>query len=476
MSEDIKEKSIKGVLWSMIESFSLKFLQFIINVIMARLLLPEDYGVVALIMVFIAISQIFIDGGFATALVQDKDKTERDYSTIFTFNILVSVICYLFLYVTAPFISEFYNNDITIYLRVQSLVLIIYAFSAIHKVKLTVDVNFKEIAKVSLSAAFVSGTIGIIVAYMGYGVWALVVQALVAAITTTVILMLKLRWKPICFFDKMSFRRLFPFGSRLLTANIIDCIYMNLYPIFVGKLYTPKDLGYFSRADQFSALPGNTCAEIFMRVTYPVMSSVREEDKLVMIYRKFISLSSYLIFPILFIILVLAKPLILILLTAKWIEIVLLMQILCCGYLLNHLSTINRNLLYVKGRADLALKLEVYKKVIATLILLISVPFGLVGLCVGKAFYGLLAMVLNSWYTKSLINVSLMDQFKDFTPSLLIGILSAVVALIPVIYFDNEWVQLSLGFIVYVAIYLLTSRLLRLRELNEIIANVRNLR
>ncbi len=474
MTDSIKAKSIKGIAWSLLESASLKIIQFVINVIMARILMPEDYGIVAIIFVFITISQIFIDGGFATALIQDKQKTEKDYSTIYTFNIIIAVICYIVLFIVSPLISSFYDCNITLFLRVQSLTLIIYSFSAIHKVKLTVDVNFKAIAKIAIISAFVSGCVGIFLALNGLGVWALIGQSLIASMFTSVLLIMQLRWKPICFFDINSFKRLFPFGVRLLISNIIDRIYMNLYPIIVGKCFTPTQLGYYSRAEQFSSLPAGTCADIFTRVTFPVMSLINDETELVKVYRKYIRLSSYLIFPILFAVLLLAKPIVLILLTEKWSEIILLLQILCCGFLLDHISSINRNLLYVKGRADLALKLEVVKKVIATVILFSSIPFGLIGICVGKAFYGLLAMLLNSAYTKKLIGVSILDQVKDFSPSLIIGIISVIVSAIPVYTLDNIYTQFTVGGCVFVLIYLLLSLLTRNSSFKELVSIICN--
>ena len=465
---DLKDKSVKGVAWSFLESASLKVIQFILNVIMARLLLPEHYGVIALIMVFITISQIFIDGGFATTLIQDKNKTERDYSTVFTFNIVISCICYVILFMAAPLISKFYNNDITIYLRVQSLGLIIYSFSAIHRVRLTVAVDFKSIAKVTLAAALLSGCVGIFMAYSGFGVWSLVGQYLSSAIITSVLFTLFQKWKPVCFFDVRSFKRLFPFGIKLLAASLIDRIYANLYPILVGKFYTAKDLGYYSRAEQFAFLPASTCTDVFMRVTYPVMSSLKDESEVIRVFRKFIQLSSFVFYPIVFVIVVVAKPLVLVLLTDKWAEIIPLIQILCFGFLYDHVCSINRNLLYVEGRSDLALKVEIYKKTTATIILLVSIPFGLIGLCVGKVFYGISAFLFNSLYTRKLIGVSIFEQIKDFGSYWLIGLFSAGLAYIPVLLFNNVWAQLMAGAILFILLYILLTYLFKKESFKEI--------
>ena len=474
MVEDLKKKSVKGIVWSFVETTSTKTVQFIIGVIMARLLMPEDYGIIAIVFVFITISQVFIDGGFATTLIQDKKKTERDYSTIFTFNIVLSLICYLILFISAPCISSFYDINVTLYLRVQSLGIIIFALSAIHKVRMTIAVNFKSIAKVTVLSAIVSGGFGIFLAYFGFGVWALIAQYLTSAIMMTCMYTLTQKWKPICFFDIASFRRLFPFGIRLMGANIIDRLYSNLYPIIIGKFCTPLQLGLYSRAEQFTSMPAYTCVDVFARVTYPVMSKITEEVQLVSVYRKYISLSSYVIMPLLFALLILSKPLVIILLTEKWTNIIILMQILCCGFLLEHISSINRNLIYVKGRADLALKLEIIKKTTAFIILFGSIPFGLIGLCVGKSIYGIMAMALNSIYTKELIGVSIWEQLKDVVPSLLLGFICMLFAAIPVYGLDNKFLQLIFGLLDYFFVYIILSIFTRNKAFYELIGMVKS--
>lgn len=473
MAEDLKNKSVKGILWSFVETASTKAIQFMIGVIMARLLMPEDYGIIAIIFVFITISQVFVDGGFATTLIQDKNKTERDYSTIFTFNIVLSLICYLILFFSAPYISHFYNIDITLYLRVQSLGIIIFALSAIHKVRMTIAVNFKAIAKVTVLSAFISGSVGIVLAYLGLGVWALVVQYLSSAVMMTCMYTITQRWKPICFFDIASFRRLFPFGMRLMSANVIDRLYANLYPIIIGKFCTPIQLGLYSRAEQFTSVPAYTCVDVFARVTFPVMSKITEEKQLVTVYRKYISLSSYVIMPLLFALFILAKPLVLFLLTEKWANITVLIQILCCGFLLEHISSINRNLIYVKGRADLALRLEIIKKATAFIILFSSIPFGLLGLCIGKSVYGIIAMALNSIYTKKLIGVSIWEQIKDFTSPLVLCVICIIITAIPVYELNNIYWQLIFGGGVYFISYILLSIFTGNESFKEIVNIVR---
>ncbi len=453
MVENLKKESVNGVVWSFLETASTKMIQFAIGIIMARLLMPEDYGAIAIIFVFITISQVFIDGGFATTLIQDKNKTDRDYSTVYTFNVMLSVLCYLILFIAAPYISSFYNTNITQYLRVQSVGIIIFSLSAIHKIRLIVEVNFKSIAKVTIISTLFSGVIGIILALQGFGVWALVIQYLSSATLMSGMYLLTQRWRPICFFDLSSFRRLFPFGLRLLSATIIDRIYANLYPIIIGKFCAPAQLGCYSRAEHFTSIPAYTCIDVFSRVTFPIMSKISDDRQLVSVYSRYISLSSFLIHPVLFALFALARPLVLILLTEKWEKIIILMQILCCGYLLEHISSINRNLIYVKGRADLALKLEVIKKILAVTILIVSIPFGLIGLCFGKACYGILAMLLNSAYTKKLIGVTIWQQIEYFTPSFVLGMVSALIAIISIYFNNNKYGQLIIGGVAFFLTY-----------------------
>jgi O-antigen/teichoic acid export membrane protein len=472
MSDNIKAKSVNGVIWTFIENMSLSMITFVIGVIMARLLMPSDYGVLAIILVFISILQLFVDGGFAMALVQDKTKGPRDYSTVFTFNVLVSVVCYLLLFFAAPLISKFYNTDITVYIRVVGLNLIIGAFSAIHKIIYVAEVNFKPTAIVNATSSMISGIVGISMAYIGYGIWALVAQNLTSVTMSTLILIIINKWRPVCFFDKASFKKLFPIGSRMLMSNIIDRIYTNLYPLLVGKFYTTQELGYFSRADGLVTFPASTASSVLYRVTYPVLSSINDEQQLVSVYRRYIQISSLLLFPMLLLMAIVAKPLILILLTEKWSSIIVLFQILCLSWLFNHLSAINLNLVYVKGRADLALKLEVIKKTTAVGIVLVSVQFGLIGLCIGKVIFGVFAFFMNSIYTKSLISVSLLDQFKDFLPSLLVSFISAIISYAPVILIHNSWVQIITGISCYVAMYVILCFLFKVQAFKYALSNV----
>lgn len=475
MSNSLKSKTVSGILWSAVERFSLQGVQFIINIIMARLLLPSDYGMMGMLAVFLQISQTFIDGGFTNALIQRKSRSEADFSTVFYFNIIVAFLFYILIFLSAPLIAAFYNMpDLKNVARVISLSLIISSLSAVHKTKLTIDINFKTQSKISLTAAFISGVIGIWMAYENFGVWALVTQTLVNSILQTGLYYLFSHWFPLRIFSWVSFKALFSFGSKLLASSLIHTVYYNLYSIVIGKKFSAADLGYYTRAEQFAVFPSSNVNSIISRVTFPILSGIQDDDeRLAFVYRKYIRLASFVIFPLMIGLAVLAKPLIILLLTEKWFGIVVLLQILCLDWMLDHLSVINLNLLYVKGRSDWALRLEVIKKMIATIILFVSIPLGIVGMCWGRVLYSVIATYLNSYYTKSLIGLSLGTQIKDILPSLMIAVLMGIIVYGSTMLLSNVILQLLVGFIVGAGCYFIISKLFRMDSLVELFSLIK---
>ena len=476
MTENLRKKTVSGVFWSAIERFSLQGVQFIINIIMARLLLPSDYGIIGMLAVFLLISQTFIDGGFANALIQRKDRTETDFSTVFYFNIFIAVLFYILIFFSAPLIAVFYNmpglEDVA---RIIALSLIISSLSTVHKTKLTIDIDFKTQSKISFTAALISGLIGIWMAYKDFGVWALVTQTLINSVLQTTLYYWLSHWFPLKIFSWHSFKTLFAFGSKLLVSSLIHTVYYNLYSIIIGKKFSAADLGYYTRAEQFATFPSSNVNSIISRVTFPILSGIEDDDeRLTVAYRKYIRLASFIIFPLMIGLAVLAKPLIILLLTEKWLGVVILLQILCLDWMLDHLSIINLNLLYVKGRSDWALRLEIVKKIIATIILFSSIPFGIVGMCWGRVLYSIIATYLNSYYTKSLIGLSLGEQIKDIFPSLIISVLMGGVVYGSTVLLSSVVLQLFVGFCIGASIYLIMSRLCKIDSLHELLLLVRN--
>ena len=291
-------------------------------------------------------------------------------------------------------------------------------------------------------------------AYLDFGVWALVGQTLVNGLLIVVLYAYFCRWKPLWIFSLKSFRLLFAFGSKLVLANILNTLYKNLYAIVIGKKFSSVDLGFYTRAEQFAQFPSYNLSAIISRVTYPILSLVQNDnDRLSALYRKYVRLSSAFIFPLMILLIVIAQPLVLLLLTEKWIGVVVLLQILCLDWMFDHLSSINLNLLYVKGRSDLALRLEVIKKVLATGILLLSIPWGIVGMCWGRVMYSLIAVYLNTYYTESLIKLSLIRQMRDILPSFFLALIMGGGTWYMILLLEGEIVQIVVGSVIALLLY-----------------------
>lgn len=421
MSQSLRDKTVKGLAWSSVERFSTMFIQLAVNVILARILMPEDFGMVAMLAVFIQFSQVFIDSGFSNALIQKKNRTNIDYCTVFYFTVSVSVLLYLMLYFTAPAISSFYGMpELTRIARILGLGLIIGSLAAVHKTRLSIDLKFKVQAVISLLSAIISGAVGITLAYIGFGVWSLVIQNLVSLGSQTLLVyLLGTRWLPSLMFSVRSFKTLFGYSSKLLLSSLLHLLYRNLYPIVIGKRYNATELGYYNRADLLSTMSITSITLVLSKVAFPIFSSIQDDnEKLRVAYSRYISYASLVVFPAMIGIAALAKPLIIVAMTEKWMMAVPMMQILVISCLFDHITSINLNVLYVKGRSDLALKLEIVKKSIAIAILFAMMPFGIIAICWGQFLYNLIATVLNTRYTNMLIGLPFKAQMRDFMPYL----------------------------------------------------------
>lgn len=360
--------------------------------------------------------------------------------------------------------------DLILVMRVMALSLIILSFSAVHKTKLTIEINFKIQSKITLIAAGISGIIGVGIAYLGYGVWALVYQSILNAMLTTILFNCFYRWKPLKTFSMKSFKRLFSFGSKLLVSGLIHTVYYNLYGIVIGKRFSAAELGYYTRAEQFAILPSYNLSAIITRVTFPILSSIQDDnERLASTYRKYIRLSSYLIFPLMVGLASLANPLVDLFLTEKWNGTVALLQILCFDWMFDHLSGINLNLLYVKGRSDLALRLEIIKKIIAITILLASIPLGIIGMCLGRVLYSLIATYANTYYTNSLIGLSFRTQLKDIIPYLILSLAMGGVVYATTYLGLSNIIQLIIGITIGILFYISISYIFKITSLKVLL-------
>ena len=379
MSDDLKQKTVKGVSWSFVEQVLARGVNFATGILLARLLSPSDFGLVGMLGIFIAIAQLFIDSGLGGALVRTKNPSDNDYSTVFVINLALSIVFYALLYVIAPYVASFYGQPILkSLLRVVALMLVIGSLSSVPGLLLTIRVDFKTKAFISLTTSVLSGVICIYCAYNGMGVWALVAQTLASSLVCTIVTLLAVRWIPKLVFSRESFKNLFSYSSKMLVASLISIIYENSYGLVIGKRFTAADLGQYSQAGKFPGVANGIITSAVNRVSFPILSQLQDDnERLLRVYEKYIQLTCFLIFPLLMGICGCAKPLITFLVTDKWLACVPLMQIICFGLLANSITTINLNLLYVKGRSDLVLRLEIIKKIIAFGILFITMFFNI---------------------------------------------------------------------------------------------------
>lgn len=478
MATGLKQKTVSGVTWSFIERFSVQGIHFITNIIMARLLTPDDYGLIGMLAIFMSLSQVFIDGGFSSALVQAKHRDEADFSTVFYINFVISLVLYGILFVAAPYIASFYNQPLlTSITRVYAMNLIINSLVAVNKTKLVIAVDFKMQSKISLIVAIISGCVGIYFAYTGLGVWALVIQMLSAAVVNVMVSYYYVKWFPHLLFSWGSFHRLFRFGSKLLAATIISSIYSNLYTLIIGKRFSASSLGYYTRADQFAQFAGTNISGILTRVCFPVLSSIQDDDnRLLLAYRKYIQVTAFIMFPIILLLCGVAEPLVLVLLGKKWSDSIPLLQILSLAYLFNGIVLINLNLLYVKGRSDLVLRLEFIKKSIAFTILIISMFFGVKVICIGMVVYSLIGFYLNTIYTKKLLGYCFWHQVRDIWPYFVASVCVYLTSQVICHIISINIVSLIVASLVGIIFYLMLCRVMRFRAYNEIITIVNDYR
>lgn len=459
-----------GVIWSAIERFSVQGISFILSIVIARLVTPAEYGLIAMLAIFMAIAQSFIDSGFGNALIQKKDRNEVDYSTVFYFNIVVSVILYGILSLCAPLIAQFYNQpELTSVTRWIGLNLIFISLSIVQQTRLNIDLNFKLQAKVSLAAVIISGIIGVVLAYHGYGVWALVTQSLSNNLLSTIFLWIVAKWHPLWVFSFDSFKRLFSFGSKLLASGLMHTIYLNLYSLVIGKFYKAADVGYYNRAYTISQYPSTNIVMIMTRAMYPVQCAHQDDTKwLVDNFRNYLRMACFIVFPLMTLLAVIAKPLVLIVLTEKWLPAAELISILSIAYMWYPVMVINNQMLNVKGRSDLFLKAEIIKKIVAVAILCITLPFGVRWLCWGVLLYNLFDAMLIIWFTKRVIPIGYKIQFNAIFSILSITIISGFVSFGVIQLTNGVWISLIGGIIVFTAIFTTVAILLKLEELNQI--------
>jgi len=414
---------------------------------------------------FIAVSQSFIDSGFSQALIRKQDCSDTDLSTVFIFNFIVGCLFFAILFLSAPAISNFYNEpQLTMLVRVLSVVLVIDALSMVQRTILTRRIDFKLQTKISVIATVSSGVIGITMAFKGFGVWSLVAKTISQRVINSFLLWIWNKWIPKLIFSIDSFKNLFSFGSRLLVSGLMETAYQNVYYLIIGKIFSAKELGYYTRADQFQKLPSSNINGIITRVSYPVLSKLQDDDaQLKAAFRKLIKSSMLISFVLMFGLAAVAKPLVLTLIGEKWRNSIIYLQLLCFVGVQYPIHALNLNLLQIKGRSDLFLRLEIIKKVLVIPVILFGIFYGINAMIVGMAIFSAFAIFLNGYWTKRFINYSVITQIKDIFPSFLIALISALI-----VSFAGYFLPLKSMYILIIQLILGASIVIALCELLNI--------
>ena len=465
------------MIWSAIERFSVQVVQFVLTIVLARLVAPSEYGLIAMLTIFIAVAQSFVDSGFSSALVQKKNRTETDFSTVFYFNIAISLILYMILYLSAPYIALYYREpSLELLCKWLGLSLIIQGFSVVQVAKLTISLDFKTQARASLTAVIISGLLGVYLAYSGYGVWALVAQSLLNNILNTSILCLLTKWIPKFIFSVSSLKSLFSFGSKLLLSGLLHTIYINLYSLVIGRKYSATDVGFFNQANLSARFPSVSLMAIISRAIYPIQCKIQDENELLLSsFKQYLRMSCYIIFPVMISMSVLAKPLILVILTDKWLPIADLFMFLCIGYMWIPLMVLNNQILHVKGRTDYFLKAEIIKKIVGLFILVVTMPFGLTVLCIGLLVYNFFDMIIIIYFSKKVINTGYFEQFKSISTILFLSIVMGVTIHLSLLLISNIYLQLFLGILIGLVFYISFSYWFKIKEFNFLLRKFKKL-
>lgn len=471
MSE-LRDKTISGLFWSFIEKIGGRGIEALITILLARILTPRDFGLVGMLAIFIALSQALVQAGFSQALIQKKDTDEEEYSSVFYINLTFSLLLYLLLFFTAPLIADFYQQPILVSMtRVLSVIFVINAFSYVQEAKLKKELKFKSLTFVHLPSILISGIIAIIMAYKGFGVWSIVAQRVVMRFAYAVQIWIYSKWIPQWTFNKKKAKGLFSFGSNLMISGIIHSVYDNVYLIIIGKFFPINILGYYQYAKKLVDFPIKNLGSVVNSVSFPALSSIQEDNKRLKDgYKKIIQHLFFISTPILIFSAILAKPLFGFVLTDKWLPAVPFFQLLCIWGLFYPLNTFNIEIINVKGRSDFTLKLQVIKKIVVTIGIIATIPFGIWPLVIFQTINGLLAYFINSYYSGRFIDYTMKEQVKDVLPIFLIGLLfGGILFLLNFIFaIYPRWIRVIFGYLIGGIGYLTFSWKIRLAPAIEL--------
>lgn len=429
MGVQLKKNFLGGVFWSFTQQFSTQLISFLVQLVLARTLLPAEFGLIGMLTVFISVGSALFDGGMTISLIKESATDSLDYSTVFIFNLVVSVLVYILFYLSAPFIAKFYNQPLlTDIARVYGLSFIFLAFGTVQNTLLVKELNFKKQAYLSFPSLVIGSSLGVFLAVNNFGVWALVYSALLTNFCNSFLLWITSEWRPDFRFNREKFKVHFHFGYKMTISSVLDAIFTNLYQIVIGKLYSPVLVGYYTRANSLVMLPVGNISSVLNKVVFPLFSAVKDDTlELRKVYKKIMLMIFFIVTPLILLMVLLSKDIVIILFTKKWLPIVPIFQILCLSGLLYPLHLYNLMILQVKGKSGLFLKLEIVKKIMFVIIVIASIGFGFYGLLFGSMVSSILALFINTHYAGKFIQYKLHSQLFDLIPTLFIAILMGAV-------------------------------------------------
>lgn len=475
----LRKVASAGLIWTFTQQFGNQLVGFLVSLILARILLPKEFGLIGMIAVFVSVGQALIHSGLTQSLIRTKDPDQVDYSTVFFFNLATSIAVYLTIYFSAPLIADFYNQEVLIdIIRLYCVIFIINAFSAVQQARLTKNMDFKTQALIALPSTVLSGVLGISMAYMGYGVWSLVWSQISMTVFSTVQLWIYAKWSPSFIFSWNKFKTHFTFGYQLTLSSLLNKIFNNIYLIVIGRFFSATQVGFYTRAETMKQLPVTNISTALNKVTYPLFATIQEDDlRLKRVYKQLMQMVIYVIAPILIFLAVLAEPIFRFLFTEKWLPAVPYFQILCVTGILYPVHAYNLNVLKVKGRSDLYLRLALVKKFITVIAIVIGIQFGILGLLYAQVIISLVSFFINAYYTDRFINYSAWQQMKDILPILGVALIPGVA-----IFFADQviaetmsdWIRIFTGGAIGLTLYGVMSYLFKLSSLQDIMVLVKN--
>jgi O-antigen/teichoic acid export membrane protein len=470
----LRKKTVSGLSWTFAQQFGVQLVNFAVGIILARILLPSEFGLIAMLGLFIAVGNSLLDSGLASSLIRSQDLTQADYSTVFFFNLIGSVLIYVLTFLMAPYVALFYNQPLlTLILRVYALDFILNAFFSVQNARLTKEMNFKLQMTIQVPAVLVGGLLGVVLALSGYGVWSLVWMGLFQSFLSTVMHWIYSGWVPDLIFDKSSFKRHFHFGYKMTLTGLLEIIYKNIYILIIGKNYSAAQLGFYARADSISQLPISNISAVINKVTYPMFASIADDDeKLKVVYKKLMQQVLFWNAPVLILLAVIARPLFSFLLTDKWLPAVPYFQVLCLAGIMYPLHSYNLNILKVRGRSDLILKLEFIKKGLCLAGILCVIPFGIYGLLYFQLLFNFVGYYINSIYSGRLIGYPLKEQIRDIFPILTTAAFAGIFCYLTDVLFLqylqlNDLLRMIINGFSFFMLYMGSSLVLKLAAIHE---------